>query len=73
MHGIHCDAHAAVARLCLLNDGEIVPACAESCRSFQQLSAYYNQYRSKPRGDPMSIGAFFASKVKNVGSHSVRR
>jgi hypothetical protein len=73
MTGIHCSAPGAIARLCLLNGGDLVPICSEECRSFQTVSKLYEVYRARAGIAPMGIDDFFRSKIVNVGSHSVRR
>lgn len=71
--GIHCGAPGAVARLCLLNDGDLIPHCSDECRSFQTMSKLYKVYLSKAGIAPMGMEDFFRSKVVNIGSHSVKR
>ncbi|MGO4722986.1 MULTISPECIES: terminase large subunit domain-containing protein [unclassified Inquilinus] len=71
--GIHCDAIGPVARLCVLNGGEMVPSCHDGCRSFQSVANLYKQYRSRSGVTGMPIEQFFASRVVNTGSHSVKR
>jgi hypothetical protein len=73
MAGISCDAPGVVARLCLLNDGEMIPPCAEECRSFQTMTRLYQVYRTRAGIVPMGITDFFQSKVVNIGSHTVKR
>lgn len=73
MAGIRCDAPGPVARLCLLNDGDLIPHCSEECRSFQQMTALYQVYKSRAGIAPMGMEDFFRSKVVNIGSHTVSR
>lgn len=73
MVGIHCSAPGPVARLCLLNDGDLTPSCAEECRSFQTMKNLYDVYKSRAGIAPMGIDDFFRSKIVNIGSHTVRR
>lgn len=71
--GIHCAAAGPVARLCLLNDGALIPACSEECRSFRRVRELHEVYRSRAGIAPMGMEDFFRSKVVNIGSHTVRR
>ncbi|MBS0233490.1 MAG: terminase family protein [Proteobacteria bacterium] len=71
--GIHCDAPGPVARLCLLNDGDLIPPCAEICRSFRSIDSLYQKYKSRAGIAPMNIEDFFAYKVVNIGSHTIKR
>lgn len=71
--GIHCDAPGPVARLCILNGGDLVPACSDTCRSFASVDNLYKQYRNRSGITGMPIEQFFASRVVNIGSHTVKR
>ena len=73
MSGISCDAPGTVARLCLMNDGDLIPHCAEECRSFQTMTKLYEVYRTRAGVAPMGIEDFFKSKIVNIGSHTVKR
>lgn len=73
MAGINCGAPGVVANLCVLNDGSLIPHCADECRSFSQLSALYQAYKSRAGISPMEIEAFFRSRVVNIGSHTLKR
>jgi hypothetical protein len=73
LDGIHCNAAGPIARLCILNDGDLVPNCADTCRSFQKLSNLYAAYRNRAGIAPMEIDHFFKSKVTNIGTHTVKR
>ena len=73
MTGIHCSAPGPVARLCLMNDGDLTPHCSEECRSFQDMTRLYATYKSRAGIAPMGIEDFFKSRVVNIGSHSLRR
>lgn len=71
--GIHCEAPGAVARLCLMNDGDLVPSCADDCRSFQQMRTLYDAYKTRAGCAPMGLNDFFRSRVVNIGSHTTKR
>lgn len=71
--GIHCDAVGPVARLCLLNDGGLVPPCADTCRSFRSVDVLYQKYKSRAGIAPMKLEDFFSYKVVNIGSHTIKR
>lgn len=73
MTGISCAAPGPIARLCLLNDGDLIPSCADECRSFQSVHKLYQVYKARAGIAPMDMEDFFRSKVVNIGSHSVRR
>jgi hypothetical protein len=73
LRGITCDAPGPVARLCILNDGDIIPPCADECRSMAEVRGLYGRYRERAGIAPMALPDFFAGKVVNVGSHVVRR
>lgn len=71
--GIHCDAAGPAAVLCFLNGGSMAPSCADACRSHHAVAALHAKYRARTGIAPMNIADFFAAKVTNVGSHTVRR
>ena len=73
MTGIRCDAAGPVARLCLLNGGDLLPNCASECRSMQSVTKLYDTYRTRAGIAPMGMEDFFMSKVVNIGSHVARR
>jgi hypothetical protein len=71
--GINCEATGPVVQLCVLNGGDHVPACSENCRSMSQTLAFYREYSSKNKIDPLDVASFYRFKVKNEGAHVVRR
>ncbi|MEM1111524.1 MAG: terminase large subunit [Pseudomonadota bacterium] len=73
IEGIHCHGQAHVAPLCVLNGGDHVPPCAESCRSMLAAHKLYQGYRSKGQIDPDSFELFIDRKLINVGSHTMPR
>jgi hypothetical protein len=73
LNGIHCHApHAPVIRLCALNGGNMIPPCADSCRSMRAAQGLYRSYTAR-NIMPMQFHEFMHSTVKNVGIHSVPR
>lgn len=73
VNGIHCQTNGPVVHLCILNGGKIVPPCAESCRSMQNVATLYSKYLDRAGIAPMKIEDFFDAKVRNIGSHTVGR
>jgi hypothetical protein len=71
--GIHCEATGPAVPLCILNGGQIVPPCADACRSMQSVDNLYKKYQDRDKLGQLSIHEFFAYKVKNAGSHTIRR
>lgn len=74
LKGISCEAAGPVARLCILNGGEIIPACQDTCRSFHNFNKLYADYTAQQRNaTPLPAANFFRIKVKNTGAHVLRR
>lgn len=73
MRGIACNATGNIARLCPLQGGDIVPLCADQCRSMFQAQQLYQAYLSRAGCAPMSFPDFFRNKVVNIGAHTIRR
>lgn len=73
LKGIACNATGPTARLCCLNGGDLLPMCADSCRSAHQARALYDSYLTRAGCAPMAFSDFFKSKVVNIGAHTVRR
>ena len=71
--GVHCFANAVVAPLCALNGGSIVPACSETCRSFNKAADLYTKYKERSGAACMPIEDFINYKLQNVGSCTVSR
>ena len=71
--GIHCHGSGPAINLCLLNDGEIMPPCAESCRSALSAHTLYRGYLSRGSTNPLSFDEFIQTKLKNIGSHTLPR
>jgi hypothetical protein len=73
MHGIHCHApHAPVVRLCALNGGQMIPPCADNCRSMRAANQLYRSYTAR-NIMPMQFHEFMRSTVKNLGAHTMPR
>ncbi len=71
LSGVHCFAKAVhVADLCVLNDGDHIPLCAQECRSFGAFDGLYQAYRERDHLVPLDRPEFFAAKVQNVGAHT---
>lgn len=73
MNGIFCNAKGPAVRMCILNGGDHIPLCAESCRSFKELEKLYEKYAANSGAATMNISHFFESKVTNIGPHVVKR
>ncbi len=75
IEGVHCHnaPNGAIARLCVLNAGDIVPMCAGECRSMIHARDLYERYKERAGIAPMIFVDFFKAKVVNTGSHSVPR
>lgn len=73
MPGIHCNAIGPVARLCVMNGGNDIPMCEDSCRSMSHAKSLYSQYLERAGMCPLKFPDFFRTKVKNKGPHVVRR
>jgi hypothetical protein len=71
--GIHCYGSGPAVAHCLLNGGDIVPPCAESCRSFQAAFSLYKSYRGRNEISALPLPDFLATKLKNVGAHTMPR
>lgn len=73
MTGIACNASGPVIRLCCLNGGDLLPMCADQCRSAHTALKLYDAYTSRAGCAPMKFDDFFRTKVVNTGSHTLRR
>lgn len=71
--GINCFGPAPAVPLCILNDGELVPPCASSCRSMLAARELYRGYLSRRPIAPNSFEEFVSGKVVNVGAHTLPR
>lgn len=70
INGIRCTEKGPAARLCILNGGEHVPMCAETCRSFLAVHRLYGKYADRAGCAPLKLPDFFRYKVENIGVHS---
>lgn len=71
--GVHCYGPAPAVPLCILNDGELVPPCASSCRSMLTARELYRGYLSRRPIAPNSFEEFVNNKVVNLGAHTMPR
>jgi len=73
INGIHCHGSGPAIRLCLLNDGEMIPPCAETCRSMLTAHNLYKSYLARGSLTPLSFDEFVQTKLKNIGAHTLPR
>ena len=73
IEGIACNGRGVDVAMCALNGGAHVPLCARSCRSMREASKLFESYLSRKPVQPLAFPAFLASKLRNVGAHSVPR
>lgn len=73
LEGIHCHGRGAEVAHCALNGGAHVPLCARECRSMREAMRLFEGYRSRKVVQPIDFATFVATKVKNVGSHTIPR
>ncbi len=73
INGIHCHGTGPAIKLCLLNDGEMVPPCGETCRSMLTAHGLYKSYLLRGSSSPLAFDEFIPAKLKNVGSHTMPR
>ncbi len=73
LNGIHCFAAGPSVNLCIMNGGNLVPPCSDTCRSFAEASSIYQKYLSRSAVSPMSLEDFVSVKARNVGSHTLPR
>ena len=71
--GVVCNSTAAVASLCALNGGQMIPACADECRSMCETKRLFAAYLARRPLVPLPFDEFVAVKVKNIGAHSLPR
>jgi hypothetical protein len=73
IQGIHCHGPGPAVPLCLLNGGELVPPCAEACRSMLAARDLYRGYVRRGHLTPLAFDEFVIGKIKNVGAHTLPR
>ncbi|MBO1022921.1 hypothetical protein IPV08_23470 [Methylobacterium sp. SD274] len=71
--GVHCYGPGPAVPLCILNSGELVPPCADTCRSMIAARALYRSYLGRGSLTPVGFEEFVAGKVVNVGAHTMPR
>lgn len=73
VNGLHCFGTGPVVDLCILNGGNLIPPCTDTCRSFNEVHGLYKRYRGRDHLIPLELAAFVETKVRNIGSHSMPR
>lgn len=73
INGIHCAGPGPAVALCVLNGGDGVPPCADTCRSMRAARGLYDSYRSRGHLTPLPFPMFALTKVKNIGAHTLPR
>jgi len=73
LDGVNCHGTAALVPLCALNGGQLIPGCADSCRSMHDARRLHLGYLSRKPMAPLPLDEFIVSRVKNVGAHSLPR
>jgi hypothetical protein len=73
INGVHCFGQGPAPRLCILNHGDMIPPCADSCRSMREARQLYRAYQARAPLIPVDFDSFVATKLKNVGAHSMPR
>jgi len=71
--GIHCHGRGPAVALCALNGGAQIPVCADGCRSMAQAHYLFDTYLARGPLVPVDLPAFIATKLHNVGAHSLPR
>ncbi len=73
LEGIHCNGRGPAVAACVLNGGAHVPLCARECRSMREASSLFDAYCARKPVQPVDFEVFAATKLKNVGAHTVPR
>jgi hypothetical protein len=73
LDGVVCDGPAAFVPLCVLNGGQIVPGCSDSCRSMHQARRMHADYKIRRPNSGLPLDEFISQRVKNVGAFSLPR
>jgi hypothetical protein len=73
IEGIYCHGPAPAVPLCILNGGDLVPPCANSCRSMLKVRGLYRGYVGRGHLAPLAFDEFVKAKVRNIGAHTVPR
>lgn len=68
---IHCFSSGPSVHLCVLNGGELVPPCADTCRSMTDIINVYGKYKSRSYASCLSFEDFVSVKMTNIGSHTL--
>ena len=73
VNGIHCYSAGPAVHLCVLNGGELVPPCSDSCRSMTEVNSIYSQYKTRSGLACLKFEDFVSIKLTNIGSHTTPR
>lgn len=74
LDGVHCYGSGPSVSLCALNGGEVIPfGCADTCRSMCEAMRLHAGYLSRNPVSPLPLDEFIASRVTNVGAHTLPR
>ena len=73
LKSINCTGSGPAVWLCMLNGGELIPPCADRCRSMYQAKSLYQQYKGRGHLTPIAFPEFLSGKVKNIGAHTIPR
>lgn len=71
--GVHCHGRGAAIAHCALNGGSHIPACGDGCRSMTEAGRLFDAYLARGPLVPVEFPAFIATKIHNVGAHSLPR
>lgn len=73
IEGINCTGIGASVVHCALNGGDHIPACADACRSMGEARHLHSAYLARSPLVPVDLAPFIASKLRNVGAHTLPR
>jgi hypothetical protein len=74
LDGVHCYGSGPSVSLCVLNGGQMIPfGCADQCRSMHEARRLHDGYLERKPISPLPADEFIATRVKNVGPHSLPR
>lgn len=73
IEGVHCFGSGPAILLCALNGGQMIPGCADTCRSMHEAKRLHSGYLARKPVAPLPFDEFVATRVKNVGVHSLPR
>jgi hypothetical protein len=70
---VNCNGRGADVAMCVLNGGMHIPLCAQECRSMSEATRLHKSYLSRRPVQPLQLPTFIASKLRNVGVHTLPR